>query len=472
LHSIAGERKDSLVMPQVYQFERGFTPEGWRAPLWVEVDDAGWIAAVHHARPGEAPEVVVSGAVLPGVPNLHSHAFQRALSGRAETSGSGDSFWSWREAMYRAVSVITPDDLEAIAAQAFVEMLEAGYTSVAEFHYLHNAAGGDRYADLGELSLAVVRAAKKSGIGLTLLPVLYTGSGFGKDSAAPEQLRFVLRPDELADLVGELLARHAGDPELRFGIAPHSLRAVSAEGFVATIEALRSIDPEAPIHVHAAEQLREVEECRAFYGMPPIAWLLDKVGVDRRWCVVHATHADPSELVGLASSAAVVGLCPTTEANLGDGIFPLRQFLDGGGVFGIGSDSNVCSNPAEELRWLEYGQRLRALKRNVAADAGEPSTGARLYRTALRGGTRALARPIGAIAPGLRADLVVLDTGHPALVAREPELIIDGWIFSAQNSPVRDVMVGGRWVVQGGRHAGRDAIASAFGRVLTRLYRA
>jgi formimidoylglutamate deiminase len=457
-------------MPQVYQFERALTPEGWRAPLWVDVDDSGWITAVHLDQPLDARAVPVSGAALPGVPNLHSHAFQRALSGRAETSGSGDSFWNWREAMYRLVSEITPDDVQAIAAQAFVEMLEAGYTSVAEFHYLHHEAGGGRYADLGEMSLRVIRAAKKTGIGLTLLPVLYTGSGFGKDAPLPEQVRFALQPDELADLVGELHARHAGDADLRFGIAPHSLRPVSEEGIALSIEALSRIDPEAPIHVHAAEQPREVEECRAFYGMSPIAWLLDRVGLDRRWCIVHATHADQSELVRLAGSEAVVGLCPTTEANLGDGVFPLRRFLDGGGIFGIGSDSNVCSSPAEELRWLEYGQRLRELKRNVAAGAGEPSTGTRLYRTALEGGARALGRPIGAIAPGLRADLVVLDTEHPALVAREPERIIDGWIFSAQNCPVRDVMVGGRWVVRGGRHAGRDAIASAFGRALHRLY--
>ncbi len=458
-------------MPQVYQFERALTPEGWRAPLWVEVDDAGFIAAVHVEAPPEARPLPVLGAALPGMPNLHSHAFQRALSGRTETSGSGESFWSWREAMYRLVSELTPDDLEAIAAQAFVEMLEAGYTSVAEFHYLHKAVGGGRYGDLGEMSHRIVRAAKKSGIGLTLLPVLYTGSGFGKDSPSPEQVRFVLEPDELLELVGELAAAYAGDDQLRFGVAPHSLRAVSVEGFVASIAASSRIGPAAPIHVHAAEQPREVAECRAFYGMPPIAWLLDKVGIDRRWCVVHATHAGESELSGLVRSEAVVGLCPTTEANLGDGVFPLRYFLDQGGVFGIGSDSNVCASPAEELRWLEYGQRLRELKRNVSADSGEPSTGARLYRTALSGGARALSRPIGVLRPGFCADWIVLDAGHPALVALEPERILDGWIFSARGNPIRDVMVGGRWVVRNGRHVERDAIAGEYSRALERLYR-
>jgi formimidoylglutamate deiminase len=458
-------------MPQLYQFERAFTPQGFIAPLWVEVDDSGWISAVHRVKPAGLRASAVSGAALPGVPNLHSHAFQRALSGRTERKGFGESFWSWRDTMYRLVADITPDDLEAIAGQAFVEMLEAGYTSVGEFHYLHHESGGGRYVDRCEMAARIIRAARSAGIGLTLLPVLYSGSGFGRSPASPEQRRFVLESDEFADLVTELQTRHADDPELRFGIAPHSLRAVRPEGLRASIDALSKVDPGAPIHIHAAEQQREVEECLALFGMRPLAWLLDQVGLDGRWCVVHATHADDREVRELARSQAVVGLCPTTEANLGDGLFPLRRFLDENGCFGIGSDSNVCSSPSEELRWLEYGQRLRELRRNVAADCAEPSTGTRLFQTALGGGTRALARPIGAIAPGLRADIVVLDTEHPALVAREPALILDGWIFSGGSSPIRDVMVGGRWMVRDGRHEAREAIGSAYSGALRRLYR-
>jgi formimidoylglutamate deiminase len=457
-------------MPQLYRFERALTPDGWRGPVWVEVDGAGWIIAVHGEEPPDASAVPVAGAALPGFPNVHSHAFQRALAGRTETGGSGDDFWSWRDSMYRLVAAITPDDLEAIAAQVFVEMLEAGYTSVAEFHYLHNAVGGARYADLGEMSARLVRAAKRCGIGLTLLPALYQRNGFGSDSVSPAQERFVLGADQLLDLVSQLRARHAGDPELRFGIAPHSLRAVKPEGFRASIEALSRIDPEAPIHVHAAEQRREVEECRASYGKAPIAWLLDEVGLDARFCIVHATHADEGELRGLVQSGAVIGLCPSTEANLGDGIFPLRRLLDQSGVFGIGSDSNVCTSATEELRWLEYAQRLRELRRNVAADRDQPSTGARLYRIALTGGSCALSRPIGAIAPGLRADVIVLDSDHPALAACEPATILDAWIFSGGRSPIRDVMVGGRWVVRDGKHAEREAIAREYARVLRRLY--
>jgi formimidoylglutamate deiminase len=457
-------------MSQVYQFERAWTPEGWRAPLWVEVDSAGFIVAVQSDQPLDARAVPVAGAALPGVPNVHSHAFQKALAGRTETGGSGDDFWSWRDVMYRLVSAITPDDLEAVSAQAFVEMLEAGYTSVGEFHYLHNAVGGGRYADPGEMSARIVRAAKSAGIGLTLVPVLYERSGFDTDSVSPAQARFILGSDELIELVGNLKERHAGDPELRFGMAPHSLRAVTPRSLRASIEALSRLDPDAPIHIHAAGQRREVEECQARYAKGPIAWLLDEVGLDGRWCIVHATHADEGELRGLVESGAVVGLCPTTEANLGDGIFPLRRLLDQRGVFGIGSDSNVCTSPTEELRWLEYGQRLRELRRNVAADRDEPSTGARLFGAALRGGRRALSRPIGAIAPGLRADVIVLDPGHPALIARDPATIPDAWIFSGGKSPIRDVMVGGRWVVREGKHEGREAIEREYVRVLRRLY--
>ena len=400
------------------------------------------------------------GFVVPGMPNLHSHAFQRAMAGLTERAGpEGDSFWRWREVMYRFLALLTPDDVEAIAAQLYVECLQHGYTSVAEFHYLHNASDGSRYADPAELAHRIVSAAQSAGIGLTLLPVLYRHSQFGGVSPTEGQCRFVLSIDDYAGLC-ETMARSVAT-----GIAPHSLRAVTPEELDAAISIARG----RPIHMHVAEQEKEVADCLAWSGARPVAWLLDHVRVDQRWCLIHATHIDATERPRLAASGAVAGLCQTTEANLGDGSFPLREYLADGGRFGIGSDSNVSTSPVDELRWLEYIRRLETRTRNVTETRPGASVALNLYQRALAGGAQALGRNAGAIEAGRLADLVVLDTEHPALLGRGGDGVLDAWLFSGNSTPVRDVMVAGTWVVRDGRHRAQDAIAGAFARSMRRL---
>ncbi|HTI84168.1 MAG TPA: formimidoylglutamate deiminase [Acetobacteraceae bacterium] len=389
----------------------------------------------------------LSGLVVPGMPNLHSHAFQRAMAGLAERAGpTGDDFWRWREVMYRFLAILTPDDVQAIAAQLYVECLLHGYTSVAEFHYLHNTPDGSRYEDKAELSHRVKAAACEAGIGLTLLPVLYRHSQFGGAEPTEGQRRFILTLDDYADLCAAV-----GD-----GVAPHSLRAVTPDELTAAI----AIAGGKPIHIHVAEQQKEVADCVAWSGAPPVAWLLDHAEVDQRWCLIHATHIDPAERARLAGSGAIAGLCQTTEANLGDGIFPLRDFLADGGRFGIGTDSNVSTSPVEELRWLEYIRRLETRSRNVTTD---------LYTRALAGGAQALGRRGGSIEPGRHADLVVLDAEHSSLVGRAGDALIDAWLFSGNTTPVRDVMACGEWVVRDAMHRAQPKIAAAFARTMRRL---
>ena len=370
--------------------------------------------------------------------------------------------------MYGFVARLTPDDLAAIAAQLYVEMLEAGFTSVGEFHYLHHAPDGAPYDDRGETSARLVEAARRTGIGITLLPVLYAAGGFGGVEVGAGQRRFAMTADEFIALVADLAGRWRDDAGVRMGVALHSLRAVPPDGLARALAGREAIDATAPVHIHIAEQVREVEDCLAWCGARPIEWLLDNAAVGERWCLVHATHISEAETGALAASGAVAGLCPTTEANLGDGLFPLRSYLDAGGRFGVGSDSHISVSPVEELRWLEYGQRLTTLSRNVVAEAGQ-SSGEALYGAALAGGARALARPVGALAPGLRADLVVLDAGHPALVGRDSDQILDSWLFSGNTSSVRDVMVGGEWVVRDGAHAQREFIAAAYRKCISDL---
>ncbi|HEY8566818.1 MAG TPA: formimidoylglutamate deiminase [Beijerinckiaceae bacterium] len=413
----------------------------------------------------------VSGLTLPGVPNLHSHAFQRAMAGLAERAGPvGDSFWTWREVMYRFLARLEPDDVEAIAAQLYVELLKSGVTSVGEFHYLHTAPDGHPYGDVAEMADRIVAAAETSGIRLTLLPVLYQTSQFGGAPPTEGQRRFVLPTDVFARLVQDLVRRHGGKPLVRLGIAPHSLRAVTPDALDAAVALAREIGPEAPIHIHAAEQVKEVEDCLAWSGSRPVAWLLDHQPVDQRWCLIHCTHLDADERGRLARSGAVVGLCPSTEANLGDGVFPFPDFLAEGGRFGVGSDSNVCVSPAEELRLVETVQRLNLRARNVGERQPGHSVGTALLARATAGGAQALALAGGALAPGQSADLVVLDTDHPSLVGRSGATAIDSWIFGSHGtSPVRDVMVGGAWVVRDGHHAREDEILDRFRRTMRRL---
>ena len=441
-------------------------PSGWARDVRIAVDDAGFIASV-------TPQAPVTGAArlrgpaLPGLSDLHCHAFQRAMAGLAERrAGSGDTFWTWREVMYSFVSRLTPEDVEAIAAQLYVELLKGGFTAVCEFHYLHHDPDGRPYANPAEMSERLIAAAASAGIALTLLPVLYMTSDLGGEPPTPGQRRFLGTPDSIVSMIDKLGAAH---PEVRFGLAPHSLRAVPPDALAEAVRALDAIDPAAPIHIHAAEQEREVADCVAWSGRRPVEWLLDQQRLSPRWCVVHATHLNDVETDALAASGAIAGLCPTTEANLGDGLFPLARYLERGGSLGVGSDSNVSVSAIEELRMLEYGQRLAHRRRSIAATASSPSPGTTLYQAALAGGASASGRATGAFAPGERADLVVLDPDAPFLAGRAGDTLLDALVFGGNANPIRDVYVGGRPVVVDGRHTGETAIFERFRRSLARL---
>jgi formimidoylglutamate deiminase len=410
------------------------------------------------------------GPVLPGMPNVHSHAFQRAMAGLAERRGHAtDDFWTWREAMYRLVTHLSPEDVEAVAARLYVEMLRNGYTSVAEFHYLHHRPDGTQYEDRAELAHRVIAAARVTGIAMTLLPVLYAWGGFGHRALDPAQRRFAGTPESIASLLRELAAGYRGVPLLRFGIAPHSVRAVDALMLQEIVAAMDSIDATAPVHMHASEQAGEVRECEATHGVTPIDWIADIAGLDRRWCLVHATHMTPKESARVLAAGAVIGLCPTTEANLGDGIFAFADYFARPGRWAIGGDSHVSASPFEELRALEYTQRLAHRKRNVSAGEDAPHVATNLWLGACAGGAQALGQPVGAIAAGRRADLVVLDGSDVDFAALDAPSMLDVAMFSGNANRVRDVIVAGRAVVAGGRHGDEEAIAHAYRGALLRL---
>jgi formimidoylglutamate deiminase len=433
----------------------------------ISVTPSGDIDNIETGVPPEDAERL-GGIVLPGMPNLHSHAFQRAMAGLAEGSSDGDNFWSWRQVMYGFVDALSPPNVEAIASQLYVEMLKSGYTSVGEFHYLHHAPDGRPYDDTTEMASRIIAAADETGIGLTLLPVLYAASEFGGAAPTEAQRRFAFDADGFLRLIESLAPDFDGNPDRRLGIAPHSLRAVPPDILAACLSGIETIDGSMPIHIHIAEQKKEVEDCIAWCGTRPVEWLFGHAPVNHRWCLVHATHMTATETLALAASDAVAGLCPSTEGNLGDRIFPLEEYLSCGEFFGIGSDSHVSVSPVEELRWLEYGQRLVHHKRGVVANAAA-STGARLFLEALDGGAMALGRTVGSLASGRRADLLVLDPDHPALAGRRDDRILDSFFFSGNSNPVRDVMVGGRWVVRDGLHPEEDRIAATYRDTLARL---
>jgi formimidoylglutamate deiminase len=440
-------------------------PEGWRRDVRFDIDADGLLSAVTPNAKAEGAEHL-SGPVLPGMGNLHSHAFQRGMAGLAEYSGpDGDNFWSWRQLMYRFLERLTPDDIEIIATQLYIEMLKAGYTAVGEFHYLHNAPDGRLYDDPAATAERILAAAGTTGIGLTLLPVLYAHGNFGGAPPVPGQRRFLFDIDGFNALVDTVMDRHPETPMLRFGIAPHSLRAVTPAQLAEAVAHIKHHKPDAPIHIHVAEQEREVADCVAWSGARPIEWLLDHADIDARWCFIHATHQTEAETQRLAKSGAVVGLCPSTEANLGDGIFPAASFFAAGGNWGIGTDSHIALDPLEELRLLEYSQRLKTRQRNILADRAGISTGASLYRGALAGTAQALAQPIGRLAPGYRADLVVLaDDG-----TRHGDALLDAAIFGPDRHVVRDVMVGGIWRVTDRHHVAEEAASARYRAVLKRL---
>jgi formiminoglutamate deiminase len=446
-------------------FDHVFLPDGWRRDVRIIVADGDIRSVEADSARGQADERI-AGIALPGLPNLHCHAFQRAMAGLAERRGpSHDSFWTWREVMYRFLERLSPDDVEAIAAFAYMEMLERGFTAVAEFHYLHHAPDGRPYADIGEMAGRIVAAARTTGIGLTLLPSFYAQGGFGGAPPVAGQRRFLNDPERFLRLFecARVLASTLSSAAI--GIAPHSLRAVTPESLKMIVAAA----PDGPLHIHAAEQVKEVEDCIAWSGRRPVEWLLDEMQLDRRWCLVHATHMSDDETRRLAASDAVAGLCPLTEASLGDGIFNGSDFLAANGRFGVGTDSNIDIDPAAELRQLEYSQRLSQRARNVMASREGESNGGRLFVEALAGGAQALHRAIGAIAPGRRADIVVLDPDHADFAANDSDRWLDAWIFVAGRSAVKDVFVGGRKIVEGGSHVARKEIAAGYRAALQRL---
>ncbi|UCI17921.1 formimidoylglutamate deiminase [Mesorhizobium sp. B2-1-8] len=442
--------------------EQALLPNGWHDNVRITFA-SGRIAAVEPesaASPGDERHAIL----LPGMPNLHSHAFQRGMAGLAELRGpSADSFWSWREVMYRFALSMTPDQVEAVAAHLYVEMLEAGFSRVGEFHYLHHDRDGKPYANLAEMAERIAAAAGETGIGLTLLPVFYAHSSFGGAPPNESQRRFINDVNRFARLVEQSRETVRSLNRAVVGVAPHSLRAATPE----ELTAVAAMAPSAPIHIHVAEQVKEVEDCLAWSGGRPVEFLLGAADVDQRWCLIHATHMTDAETVGMARSGAIAGLCPITEANLGDGTFAAPLFREHGGRFGVGSDSNVLIGLPDELRQLEYSQRIAHRARNVLAVAGG-STGRALFDAALDGGSVALGAGASQIALGAPADFVSLDAGNPSLAGKTGDAILDAWIF-ANGSKVDCVWVHGRKQVSGGRHARREPIAERFRSVMTAL---
>jgi formimidoylglutamate deiminase len=440
-------------------------PDGWANDVRIQLEGADIVAVARgaEAAPGDERHAIV----LPAMPNLHSHAFQRGMAGLAETRGeSTDSFWSWREVMYRFALSMTPTQVEAVASQLYVEMLEAGFCRVGEFHYLHHDRDGGAYANIAEMAERIAAAAWVTGISLTLLPVFYAHSSFGGAAPNDGQRRFINDTDSFARLLEA--SRHAVAKLERavVGVAPHSLRAVTPD----ELKEVVALAGDTPIHIHVAEQVKEVEDCVAWSGARPVQWLLANAAVDRRWCLIHATHMTEAETDAFAWSGATAGLCPVTEANLGDGTFAARRFLQAGGRIGIGSDSNVLIGVTDELRQLEYSQRLAHRQRNVLGRENG-STGRRLFDAALAGGTEALGVGPAAIVAGHAADLVSLDADHPTLAGKQGDAILDAWIF-ANGARVDCVWAHGRKLVEHGKHHRRDSVAAVFRAVMRQLVEA
>lgn len=420
-----------------------YLPGGWARDVVLTVDARGFFTEVTANSADDGAERV-RGVILPGMVNAHSHAFQRAMVGLTQTAGPGaDNFWSWRTLLYELALRLSPAQIEAIATWVYTEMLRGGYTHVCEFHYLHNDVDGRPYADPAELSRAVLRAAQRVGLGITLLPALYMTSGFGGQPPRAEQRRFLSTPERLLDVVRTLRAEHLRDPMLTFGLAPHSLRAVPPAALQDAVAGLRTIDAGAPIHIHIAEQTDEIDACVAWSGHRPVQWLLEHENVDRHWNLVHATHMTADEALRAAASKATVVLCPTTEADLGDGVFAYREYVRANGGYAIGSDSQVCRDWQSELRLLEYSQRLVLRERNVAAAPGR-STGEALFSAALEGGAKASGLPLGRLAAGARADWVVVRADKLAFAGRAPQRYLDSLIFDHHAPDFADIVIGGR----------------------------
>ncbi|MCJ8236777.1 formimidoylglutamate deiminase [Peteryoungia algae] len=455
-----------MKTPQTLFCERVLLPEGWTSDVMIGIDDGGMIVSIQPGRTRDADSMLAAGPVVPALQNLHSHAFQRAMAGLAEKSGStDDSFWTWRETMYRLVERMSPDDVEVVATKLYSELLKGGFGHVVEFHYFHHAVTGSGRSDGFEMSARILRAAETAGIGLTHLPVFYAHAGFGGIAPNDGQKPFIHSVDGFLSLL-ERLAPECKAVGARLGLAIHSIRAATPDEMRVI---LSSEHTGGPIHIHVAEQEREVEDCLAWSGRRPVEYLLDEMPVDGRWCAIHATHMTPDETMRLARSGAVAGLCPATEANLGDGIFPATDFAAQAGAYGIGTDSHVATSVAEELRLLEYSQRLRDRRRNRLAAGPGTSSGRTVFDAVLKGGAQAAGQQTSGIHIGARADLVVLDGSNPFVGTSTGDQVLDRWLFALGSEAVRDVMAGGQWVVQDGRHRNEDEINRAFREVLLKL---
>ena len=434
---------------------KALLPDGWADDVLLRIRDG----LIDDVTPGETPgeASVVTGCIIPGLCNAHSHAFQRALAGRTEerSPAGHDSFWTWRERMYELAAMLDPGLLHAIARQAYTEMLLCGYTTVAEFHYLHR----DSAATSAGMQMfdALATAASETGIRLTYVPVLYERAGFHAPQPEGPQKLFAMPLEQFLAHHEEASGRRS--ERLSVGIGAHSLRAVSAPSLQAIAEAGRNAG--GPIHLHIAEQQREVDQCLAAYQRRPVRWLLENLGVDEQWCLVHATHMDADETKSLAGSGAVVCVCPSTEANLGDGLFPLADYLAHGGRLAIGSDSHISINPFEELRWLEYGQRLVTQTRNVTSFRS-PHVGRELFERAVEGGAQASGQATAGLRRAAPADLVALYDDDPMLAGHGDESRLDALVFSGYRLPIEGVMVHGEWLVADGEHTSGAATRDAF----------
>lgn len=408
--------------------------------------------------------------VIPGMVNCHSHAFQRAFAGFSEQGSEGqDSFWTWRNIMYKFLGQLTAENAQTIATQLYIEMLKMGYTRVAEFHYLHHDINGENYPELSTMAKAIFNAANTAGIGITLLPVLYRFSGFGPLAPNEGQKRFINSIPQFNQLVSECFALSEQFENSNVGIAPHSLRAVDLASLTEAVAHVRSFDEQAPVHIHIAEQQKEVDDCLAHYGKRPVQWLLDNIALDKYWCLIHATHIDEQERQGIINAQAIAGICPTTEANLGDGIFPTTEFLKEKGTFAIGSDSQISVNPIEELRWLEYAQRLIKQQRAVLVNNEQLSVGRNLWQKAALGGAQSTNSNTGELAVGKQADLLVLDEDKLGLFAHKDQHVLDSVIFASQTNLVKHVMVNGSWVIKNGQHHNEAAAKERFSQLLANL---
>ncbi len=445
-------------------FQSALLQDGFASDVAFDVDDAGTIVRI---TPNSG--LGGTGCALPGIANLHSHAHQRAMAGCAERSGaSTDSFWTWRKLMYGFLSVMTPDQLYAIATQLYVEMLKAGFTRVAEFQYLHHQPDGTPYARRAEMSLQTLQAAMDTGLGMTNLPVHYQFGGFDQLPIGDQQRRFYNEPADFVEIVDTLQKNSVNQPNVNTGLALHSLRAVDASVFRDVVAECADAD-NMPVHIHIAEQQKEVDDCIAWCGSRPVEHLFEHFPVTSRWCLVHATHMTSEEIQLVADSGAVAGLCPTTEANLGDGLFNATEFARLNGRFGVGSDSHISVSAVEELRWLEYGQRLMHHTRNELSGGPDKSTGRFLLEQSAAGGAQACGHNGGILAEGRRADVIVLDTDHPLLCERQDDTLIDSWIFSGNQNTIRDVYVGGNRVIENGHHRQEEHIARRFKSTLNTL---